>query len=387
MKELKEIMAALKLANTEGRRAALATLVHVEGSSYRRPGARMLITDNGKITGAISGGCLEGDVLRKALLAMEEGKAKLVTYDTSDEEPDEPGLGLGCNGVIRVLIEPLDPSNQNNPLRLLEQTTTTAESSVLVSLFDLTNAKAEQPGTCFLYGAGQVLSAESFPAELESFLTEDAQLAYGKNSSCTKTYLSGKKQLTAFFEFIQSPISLTIIGAGNDAFPLVNLAGVMGWNVAVLDGRPDYANTNRFASGCRVVVAKPEKALASLFINQRSVFVLMTHNYNYDLAVLRQLITYNVKYIGVLGPRKKLNRMLEQLHSEGIELTPEQLAKIYGPVGLDLGAETPEEIALSIAAEIKAVMANRKGQSLREKDSVLHSRRHQKIEQVYIRQE
>jgi xanthine dehydrogenase accessory factor len=167
---------------------------------------------------------------------------------------------------------------------------------------------------------------------------------------------------------------LVVVGAGNDAIPMMNIADTIGWEVRVVDGRNTHAKPERFVSACQVLVSKPENVLEQIAIDEQTVFVLMTHNYNYDLAMLKALLQRDVKYIGMLGPKKKLDRMLDELKDEGIHLTDKQLNSIYGPVGLEIGAETAEEIALSIIAEIKAVFAGKKGLSLRENKDVIHSR-------------
>ena len=324
MKELKDIVSAYDIAVAAGRQSALATVVHLEGSSYRRPGARMLITDDGQLTGAISGGCLEGDALQKALLVMSHKKSRIVTYDTMDEDEATLGVGLGCNGVIQVLIEPIDP-------------------------------------------------------HLLQHLKEDAAVSFSQQKSSFRNYVSGNENLTAFIEYIPPVISVVIIGAGNDVFPLVDMAEILGWETRVVDGRASYASKDRFAKSCQVLVSKPEYVLEQIPVDQYTVFLLMTHNYNYDLAMLRALLPKKLMYVGVLGPRKKLDRMLNDLKNEGIHPTETQLSFIYGPVGLDIGAETAEEIALSIIAEIKAVYSGRNGQSLRLSEDVIHSREDTRI--------
>ncbi|MEQ1800228.1 MAG: XdhC family protein, partial [Lacibacter sp.] len=146
-KEINEIIAAYKRAQQKGNKTALATVVYVEGSSYRRPGARMLVEDDGRMTGAISGGCLEGDALRKALLAIHQQQNKLVTYNTLDEDDVEFGVQLGCNGIVHILFEPIDSEDENNPIALLERSQLFRKETVLVTLFSLHNFHGHQPGT------------------------------------------------------------------------------------------------------------------------------------------------------------------------------------------------------------------------------------------------
>ena len=374
MKELLQIIKAYDAALHAGKKSALAVVVHVEGSSYRRPGARMLVTDEGELTGAISGGCLEGDALRKAMLVLSQQQTKLITYDTSDEDDATFGIQLGCQGVIQVLFEPIDAGNKNNPLQLLKKAVALRQQSVLVTLFCLQDKKSWQPGTCLLMEANGNISGEIPHAELHQAVLEDVQLAMLQQSSLFKNYQYKNNSVIAFIEFLQPPVSLVIVGAGNDAIPMMQIADTLGWEVSVVDGRGTHAKPERFTAACQVLVSKPEKVLEQIAIDSQTVFVMMTHNYNYDLAMLKVLLQRKVTYIGMLGPKKKLEQMLEELREEHMELTGEQLNAIYGPVGLEIGAETAAEIALSVIAEIKAVLSNKTGGLLRNRHEVIHSR-------------
>lgn len=374
MKEVQDIVVAYDKAQQEGKQTALATVVHVQGSSYRRPGARMLVTDEGKLTGAISGGCLEGDALRKARLVMVQQQAMLVTYDTTDEDDAQLGVGLGCNGIIQILIEPIDPANPDNPIQLLKAFLRHRQTAVMVTLFSLRHKKADQVGTCFLMEQNRQIRGYQLPdAALQAALEANAQQALETGVSSFIEY-EGGQYLTSFVEVLKPAFSLVVAGAGNDAIPLVQLAAVLGWQTTVIDGRANYATTARFPLAKQVLVAKAEQALAHISPDNLTAFVLMTHNYNYDLAMLRQLLPLKPTYVGMLGPKKKLGRMLDELREEGIQVTDAQLQAIYGPTGLDIGAETSEEIALSILAEIKAVFAKRAGAPLRDKNDVIHPR-------------
>ena len=383
MKEIKSIINAFDNAVVAGKRSALATVVHVEGSSYRRPGARMLIAEDGELTGSISGGCLEGDALRKAQLVIMEDKPMLVTYDTSDEDDAKLGMGLGCNGIIQVLIEPLNGKNGNQLIQLLRWATANRQKSSLVSLFSLTDKKATQQGTCLLLTEnGEIFGGAPL---LNKLLLEEARKVLENQKSTFKNYDTGNQQIVAFTEIVLPPVSLVIIGAGNDTFPLVEMADTLGWQTTVIDGRPNYASKERFPfPSCSVFVSKPENVLQQIVIDERTVFVLMTHNYNYDLAMLRALLDKNIIYIGILGPRKKMEMMREELSSEGIELTHKHQAVIHGPVGLNIGAETAAEIALSVLAEIKAVLSSRQPAPLRGNEGTIHERSDFEIEEVRI---
>ena len=381
MKEIKDIIRSFDEALQQGRQTALATVVHLDGSSYRRPGARMLITDEGKLTGAISGGCLEGDALHKALLVMSQQRAMLVTYDTMDEDDAKFGIGLGCNGIIQVLIEPINPDEPNNPIQLLRMVAEKREKAVVVTLFSLENKKDTQPGT-------RLLLKENYQQErntpLKDILVKDGTKTLREGRTVFRTYQTESQSLTAFIELVEPAVSLIAIGAGNDVIPVIAMAEILGWETTVIDGRPAYAKKERFVSSCQVLVSKPENVISQIEIDNRTVFVLMTHNYNYDMAMLHQLLLKNVIYVGMLGPKKKLDRVLGELRDKGANFTEEQLASVHSPVGLDIGAETSEEIALSILSEIKAVLSGKQGLSLHSNTGSIHSRSELAIEQVKV---
>jgi len=368
MKEIIDIVAAYDEAVKSGKKTALATVVLVEGSAYRKAGARMLITEDGQLTGAISGGCLEGDALRKARMVILQQEPLLVTYDTMDDDDAKLGVGLGCNGIIHILIEPIN-GGPTNPITLLRTVIASRGYAVLVTVFSIEDRKAPQPGSCLCLADGRTLMNGLEALHYKNELLGDAKNALDNQHSSVTAY----EGYTAFVECVKPLISLVIIGAGNDAVPLTKIASVLGWNITVVDGRPNYASAERFPSVNKLMVAKPGQVLADLEINEWTAFVLMTHNYNYEIAFLKELLPLQTSYIGILGPRKKLDRMLEELEAGGTTITQRNLETIHGPVGLDIGSETSEEIALSIIAEIKAVFSERNGNSLKYKTTVIHN--------------
>jgi xanthine dehydrogenase accessory factor len=377
MKEIKEIIKAYDRAEREGKKTALATVVQVEGSSYRSPGARMLITEDGELTGAISGGCLEGDALRKAQLVMFQQQSMVVTYDTTDDDDAKFGVGLGCNGIIHILIEPIRLENAHHPINLLKQCLADRGTKVLMTFYDLKNKRSEQIGTCLLWENGRSLayleSLEGIKQNLPSLEDlEDLCTTVLRAGHSLITSSGTKDHLNVFVELIQPPIALMVVGAGNDAIPLTELAHILGWEITVIDGRADYCTPSRFPKAHRLVHSKADRVADLIVVDQQTVVVLMTHNYHYDLTVLKQLALSQAGYLGVLGPKKKMGKMLHALQKEGIHLSAEHLDKIYGPIGLDIGAESPEEIALSALAEIKAVLAQKAGTFLRDKQGPIH---------------
>lgn len=373
MKEIKEILKAYDLAVQHNEKTALATVVKVEGSSYRQPGARMLITENGALTGAISGGCLEGDALKKAQMVIFKQQSLLITYDTTDDDDAKFGVGLGCNGIIHILIEPILEGQKNNPIQLLKVCTTNREPKVLVTLFNLKNKRASQPGTLLLFHKKDKTYNQKFSEikpEIQTSILEACSAVLNDNKSLIQ--LIKQSNFTAFVENMQPSIRLNIIGAGNDILPLVKLAKAMGWDIIIVDGRSDLVTPTRFPEATTLMTGKAIEVVGKLQLDRNTAVLLMSHNFNYDLEILKGLHPYNCPYIGVLGPKKKLLKLKEQLTKEGIELQEKDENIIFGPMGLDIGAESPEEIALSILSEVKAVVAGNDGGHLNSKNGPIH---------------
>ncbi|MGI8636550.1 MAG: XdhC family protein, partial [Segetibacter sp.] len=310
-------------------------------------------------------------------LVMVQQKPMLVTYDTTDEDDAKLGVGLGCNGIISILIEPINTDDENNPIDFLKTILAKRQAAVLVTLFSL-DKKTLQPGTCMLITESGDVKGFSPTDGLRETLLADAKQVLEKRSSATKVY-KAESPLTGFIEMIAPAVSVIIFGAGNDAIPVVKTANILGWETTVVDGRPNYATVQRFPTAGRILISKPDNAIPQLSFDATTVAVLMTHNYNYDIAALKGLLPLNLPYIGALGPKKKLDRMFDELREQGVLITDESEANIFGPTGLDIGAETADEIALSIISEIKTVLSRRTGKSLRDKDETIHSREIQKI--------
>jgi xanthine/CO dehydrogenase XdhC/CoxF family maturation factor len=361
MKELGDIVQAYEKAIQLGLKMALATVVNVEGSSYRRPGARMLVTEDGQFTGAISGGCLEGDALRKAALAINQGKKKLVVYDTTDEDDAKLGVQLGCNGIVRILFEPIDANNAS-VIKHFKKIIASREPSILVTGYH------QDHGSHW----GTLLNE----AVQEKYINQLAPLFESVLESKKSEHLiieTEEGEQILFVEYATPAISLIIVGAGNDTMPLESMARLIGWSTTVVDGRPTHANTLRFGEAHKIIVGKPEEVMLQLSFDCRTAIVLMTHNYNYDLAMLACLTNSVVPYIGLLGPAAKRDRLLNDLTKFGVHFDDAQLNNIYGPTGLDLGAETASEIALSVCAEIMAVIEGKQPQHLKLKNTPIHA--------------
>jgi xanthine/CO dehydrogenase XdhC/CoxF family maturation factor len=373
MKELLDIVHAYDSAKKAGQACVLATVVHLEGSSYRGPGARMLVLENGLMIGAISGGCLEGDALKKALLTFTEKKSRLITYDTSHEEEASVGIQLGCEGVIQVLFEFIQINDPLNPIELLRKAIAIRQEAVLITLFNLKDKREIQIGTCLLAEPDGTITSSIKDNDLKSSIQPTLTEIFTQKKSSFKDFTLQGVLTNVFIEFIAPPISLVIVGAGNDAIPMMQIASILGWEVKIVDGRNTHAKADRFISACQILVSKPAAVLEQIKIDSKTCFVLMTHNYNYDLQMMHALIETEINYIGLLGPKKKLEKILTDLKLKAVDITDEKLAKIYGPTGLDIGAASPEEIATSIIAEIQAVFNHKKGTMLKWKKDQIHS--------------
>lgn len=372
MREHEAILRAWDAARAEGTRCVLATVVHVEGSAFRQAGVRMLVDEFGNMTGAISGGCLEGDALLKALHALERNQNKLVTYDTSDEDDAVIGAQLGCNGVIQVLFEPLDPDAPENPAEWLRKATQETVAGALVCVFDL-EKKRPQPGTCF-FTPVQAPFAHPLPPVLDP-LTAEITRALAERTSQVVSWPTGETTLHAFIQVHLPPPVLVIAGAGHDAQVLAQMADLLGWDIRVVDGRPTHARAERFVPSCQVRVGKADAVTELIPAQRQTAVVLLTHNYHYDLAVLELLLDReDIPYIGILGPKKKFQRMLDDLAAKGRAPSESQSARLFAPAGLHLGAETPAEIALAILAEIQAVFSGTDARFLRERNAPIHAR-------------
>jgi xanthine dehydrogenase accessory factor len=326
MKELSAIIHRLAATHAP---AVLATLVQVEGSSYRRPGARLLVTADGAHSGSISGGCIEEDIAGHARAVSASGKAVLVTYDTTTENDFVWGVGLGCHGIVRVLVEKL-PAAPGWAAALAENLRRRTPTGLAVVW---SAAKPELLGTCL---------ASELPASLET-------------------------SAAVFRETIQPPTPLLICGAGDDARPLVRLAKELGWHVTVADPRPAFATAERFSAADSVVVAHPDDLATRVPLDGRTLAVVMTHHYRHDLPYMRTLLSQPLAYLGLLGPKKRAEKILDDLG-----VTPAQRARLHAPVGLDLGGDTPEAVALAIVAEMHTVLASRDGRPLRERTGPIH---------------
>lgn len=372
MKELQNIVAAFEQVKRSGKTVALATLVKAQGSTYRRPGARMLMTSKGQMVGSLSGGCLEGDVFEQAQGVMASGKPIVVQYDTMSDDDIIWGLGLGCNGIVQILIERIEEENPFNPLSFLTDCLHQRQVGVLATVFHVEGQVKAEVGTRLMGYPNGTVKSNIEDADLVAQIRDDAWKTLKDNRSTVKAYPLPTGKAEVFIEVIQPPVPLMIFGAGHDAIPLVRLAQGLGWYVTVVDSRQADGTQERFSSADEIILSRSESISQSVPLDNRTIAVVMTHNYLHDLELLKTLIPSPVRYLGILGPKHRTEKLFQDLQEQGITPTENQLQRLYSPVGLDIGADTPEEIALSIVAEIQAVLTNQSGGLLRNKLGSIH---------------
>jgi xanthine/CO dehydrogenase XdhC/CoxF family maturation factor len=346
----------------------------------------MLITDDGRWVGSISGGCLEGDALRKARQVMTSKKPLTVTYDTSEESNQNLGIGLGCNGIIDVLIEPADLQEENNPITLFQSITTSQVPLALATVFE-SSQEAEIGKKLLIDQSEKTLFDSITNQELTSQVKSDLEKIFISRRSQTKLYHSKDEKYEVFIEMIQPVVSLIIFGGGFDARPVSQFAKSLGWNVSVTDECVSHIAPVFFPSADKLLLCKREFVDRDFNITPFTACVLMSHNYDYDRDVLKKLLQSSTPYIGILGPRKRFDKMKEEFSAQGIILTEKDLHRIHSPIGLDIGAEAPDEIAVSIIAEIQSKFSDRSGGFLKYNAGPIHQRdlkTNEVFKQVYL---
>ena len=331
MREVAEILSLWSESERSGESAVLATVVKTQGSSYRLPGARLLLTKNGRHAGGVSGGCLEDELLKKAWWLTESGPV-VRRYDTTPDGEIASGYGLGCSGVIHILLERLNPG-ESNILRLI--------SGVRSSREPVEVGRVISPASAV---TGELLAGVS-GADLRG-------------------------DVDVFMETLVPPLRLVVFGAGDDAIPLTAFANYLGWEVVVVDGRAHYARREKFPLANQVLIRSAAQGLPTK-IDDWTAAVIMSHSYSQDLSWLRELSTAGCKlaYLGILGPAKRTRQLIADAELDPATIIP----ALHSPMGLDIGADGPEQVALSVVSEIQAVVNGRNGGSLRERGGSIHA--------------
>lgn len=334
---MKEIKAILEHFKPELKSYALATVVRVEGSSYRRMGARMLIADDGTFAGGISGGCLEGDALKRARLAIFKNQASIITYDTSKDNEHQIGVGLGCNGIIDVMFKPINIIDENNVINQLRFCANgPRKTNKLISIINAENV--DLIGNLYVFGKDLM---PDFVQNLNKKIKELNQSSFVKIDENT----------SIFIEVLNPIIHVFICGHQYDMHALIKQIELLGWSYTLV------APSVKAESYIHI------DDINKIVSDSHSVGILMSHSLETDKKNLVALENKNLPYIGLLGPKVRAEKILKELDASGQKYP--DISTLHYPVGLDIGATNPEEIALSIVAEIKAFFAKRPGNSLK----------------------
>jgi xanthine dehydrogenase accessory factor len=344
--ETRQVLARLAEWHAAGTPCALATVIRVQGSAYRHEGAKLVVAADGRVEGNVSGGCLEEDVREVALRVIRSGAAERREYCGSADEIAAWDLGVGCEGVVELLIEPVRDS------RAAERTLLDAEEPFVVLTALATHAR-------------EVLAGEAATAWISSHHVRPAHARRGEGDS----RLVREGSTDVFADILSPPPRLLVVSAGDDARHLAALAASVGFRVVVADRRPGLLTTERFPAPIRLVETDAARLGERVVLDAESFAVVMTHHFADDTDYLRSLLRGPTQYVGVLGPRQRTERILGILRAEG----PVDEARIFGPVGLDIGTDGAEQVALAVVAELLAVRSGRRPQSLRERRAPIHA--------------
>jgi xanthine dehydrogenase accessory factor len=374
-KETVEVLSRVSAlrASGDGHRAALATVVQTVGSAYRRPGAKLLVLGTGDTIGSVSGGCLEADVREVARAVMDSGQPVLRRYDTTDETDAISSLGLGCRGIVDVFVQPATRgplASILEPLqRLLAGDAPIAVATMVGGAADASKAVGAMmavplSGSDMLHSpiAG-TLGQPDLDTELLASLTE--------LPCCARPAVRDFGTSQVFIDIWRPPPHLVICGAGSDARPIVTYAANAGFRVTVLDHREGLLQQCDFPDAMHLARATPHDPAIALPPAGRALAVVKTHSLTHDRAWVRRFLELGLPYIGVLGPKERTDRILSDIGAE--TNWPGCRGRVFGPVGLDLGADGPQQIAISIVAELLAFVSHREPQHLWQRDAPIHA--------------
>jgi xanthine dehydrogenase accessory factor len=362
-----DVLAAIGDALDGDGEAVLATVIDVEGSAYRRPGAKMLIDENGG-AGSLTAGCLEDEVRGLANEVLDAGQPRIETYDLMADD-DVWGLGMGCNGVITVLLEPLDEGYRS----IVERVTNGTDCAVV------TVTGGDHPlGERGFYDPESGFAGD-LPEWLTTELAERTTTLLEAGQSETATVETDEGTVEVFVDGIEAPSRLVVVGSGPDVSPVVELAARVGLRTTVVAFRGALSAAD-FPAADVVRTTSPSELPETAVFDDDTYVVVMTHNFIDDRLALEALLETPVPYIGLMGPRERFEEMLDEFAEEGVAIAEREMDRIYTPIGLDLGGDSPYRIAYSIVAEVLSVESGRTPRHLTERAGPIHDRH--TIEQV-----
>lgn len=349
-----EVLQQATVWRAQGREAALATVVRTSGSTPRGTGAKLLVSRDGGLVGSVSGGCVESDVAAHAMEVMDQGRPRLVSYGISDEFGIE--VGLACGGSIEVLIEGLGRDPYPEVAELVRQ-----EVPVVV-------ATAVRPdgviGRRMVVARGEARGTLGDAALDAAVKGKVPELIRSGQSRPMRFKDQAGTDTEVFLDAYPAPPTLFIFGGVHVAIPLTRYAKILGFRVNVIDPRGIFATPERFAEADQLAISHPEDYLNGVELNENSYVVVLTHDPRHDEPIIKRVVESRTSYLGAIGSRKTNQERMARLMAQGVP--QEALARVHAPVGLDIGAQTPEEIALAIMAEVIAARYGKAGAPMRE---------------------
>jgi xanthine dehydrogenase accessory factor len=370
------LLSAVTALERENGQAVLATVVKVEGSAYRRPGARMLIPLYGGTVGTISGGCLESEVAKKAWWLTDGGEAVVRRYSTATQDDDDDQdaaltFGLGCNGTVHVLLERHSPEKPLPVLDLLRQVRDSGQAGAVATVIaSYRNARVRVGDRLSLHPSLHDSGRLIEPA-LDVQVRTDLADTLAQCRSSLRTYRDERGEVEVFCEYLAPQRRLVIFGAGHDAQPLSHMAKLLDWHVTVVDGRAHFARAERFPDADRVLHADARPPYGLSDLTDGAMVAIMSHSYSQDRHWLGSVLQDKPAYIGQLGPRDRTERLLVEIRQQTTQLPA--LERLHYPIGLDIGGDTPESVATAILAEMTAALNQRSGGMLKHRQAAIHA--------------
>jgi xanthine/CO dehydrogenase XdhC/CoxF family maturation factor len=361
----RSIVEAAERLRRHGEPYLVATVVCVNGAAYRHPGARMLLTRFRWVAGSVSGGCLEGDISEKGWMRTRDGNPVLVTYDATTNDNDDDirsAFGLGCEGTVEVLLERAGFAGRIDALEFASRCQRAHKRGAVTTVFHSTDPGVRVGARLAITAGGELEEEEDRLAmHVREAIDADMRGVIEIGRTANRQYETGAGTIEVLIEAVLPPPRLFLCGTGHDAVPVAALARTMGWDVIVCANEAKYSTRERFSMADEVLVGTPEELASRIAESDRAVALVMNHNCDRDREAMHLLLQTKLRYIGVIGPRSRTQRLLRELGAD------DEDPRVVGPAGLDIGADSPQELALAIIAEIQAVLANTPMADIRER--------------------
>jgi len=329
----------------------LATVYETKGSTYSKAGALMLINQNGVFRGMLSGGCLEGDVAVRAQMVLESGHAQAVTYDLATDHDELWGLGVGCDGLMRIFLQPVLPKSHYAPFAAIAEVLRGTARAVVATIIEASSAA---PLGATVVVAEDETQAFGVSGDLAGALETAARAVFAASGSQSSRIVDGDNDFLVLCTTVEPPPQILVLGAGLDAEPLVKFADELGWRCTIVDHRPAYIDAGNFSRTQAAHCIAVDELSTTIDLSPFDFAIVMSHHYISDRSYLRQLADTDIRYIGLLGPASRCERLLSELGPAAEKIRD----RLHGPAGLDIGGRGPEPIALSIIAQMQEVLAS-----------------------------